>query len=128
MNRLTDIGFHKVGEWKLINGVLTLHIDDDFTCPNVLYSFIYSQQVFYIGKTTQTLSKRMAGYLNPGVTQSTNIRNNQNLINLLQYADSVDIYCKGDDGLFKYGAFTINLAAGLEDSLIQAIKPLWNCR
>ena len=128
MNRLTDIGFHKVGEWKLINGVLTLHIDDDFTCPNVLYSFIYGQQVFYIGKTTQTLSKRMAGYLNPGLTQSTNIRNNWNLIKLLQYANVVDVYCKGDDGLFKYGAFTINLAAGLEDSLIQEIKPLWNCR
>ena len=128
MNRLTDIGFHKVGEWKLIDGVLTLHIDDEFTCQNVLYAFIYGQQVFYIGKTTQTLSKRMAGYLNPGVTQSTNIRNNCNLIKLLQYADMVDIYSLPDSGMLKYGQFNINLAAGLEDSLIRAIEPLWNKR
>ena len=128
MNRLVEIGFTKVGEWKLIDGELNLILTHELTCTNCLYAFIYGQQVFYIGKTTQTLVKRLNGYLKPGVTQSTNIRNRSNIIKLLQYANVVDVYCKPDDGMFKYGEFTINLAAGLEDALIEAIKPLWNKR
>ena len=71
MNRLIEIGFYKVGEWKITNDKLTLLLSNELTSPNVLYAFSYGTQVFYIGKTTQTLPKRLAGYLNPGVTQST---------------------------------------------------------
>ncbi len=80
MSRLIEVGFTKVGEWKLIDNKLKLILTHELTCANCLYAFIYGQQVFYIGKTTQTLAKRLAGYLKPGLTQSTNIRNNANII------------------------------------------------
>jgi hypothetical protein len=38
----------------------------------------------------------------------------------------VDIFALPDNGLLHYGGFHINLAAGLEDSLISTLAPSWN--
>lgn len=82
--------------------------------------------VRYIGKTTMELTKRMYGYQNPGLSQTTNIRINKKIKELLQSDQPVDIFILVDNGLLKYGDFEINLAAGLEDTLIYQICPEWN--
>ena len=94
----------------------------------VLYAFIHHDHVLYVGKTTQTFTKRMMGYKNPGPTQYTNIKNNANIKALLQQTECIDIYALEDMGLMRYGDFQINLAAGLEDDLIKVFQPEWNCR
>jgi hypothetical protein len=38
----------------------------------------------------------------------------------------VEIYMLPDNGLLRYGGFHINLAAGLEDDLINKLSPAWN--
>ena len=68
----------------------------------------------------------MASYQNPGPTQSTNIKNNENIKILLESGEAVDIFVLPDTGLLRYGGFHINLATGLEDSLISDISPPWN--
>jgi len=92
----------------------------------VLYCFVSNGIVFYIGKATQSLISRMKGYQNPGPTQRTNIRVNKNIIQLLEGGLPIDIYVLTDLGLLKYGGFTVSLAGGLEDALINALKPDWN--
>jgi len=94
--------------------------------PNVLYAFVSNGEIKYIGKTTQPLKGRMASYQNPGPTQSTNIKNNENIKMLLEADEAVDIFILPDIRLLHYGGFHINLAAGLEDSLISEISPPWN--
>ena len=44
----------------------------------------------------------------------------------LKNNNDVKIYIFKSDDMLKYGEFDINLAAGLEDSLISTIKPIWN--
>jgi hypothetical protein len=68
----------------------------------------------------------MMGYKNPGPTQRTNFRNNENLIEELFKGKKVDIYVLAGDEEFHYKGFKINLAAGLEDSVISHFKPKWN--
>lgn len=68
----------------------------------------------------------MKGYQNPGPTQRTNIRVKKNIIQLLESGLPIDIYILTDSGLLQYGGFTISIAGGLEDTLIDAIKPDWN--
>jgi hypothetical protein len=68
----------------------------------------------------------MHGYQNPGPSQTTNIRVNAAIKDLLQKNQPVDIFIMSDNGLLKYGDFRINLAAGLEDTLIFEINPDWN--
>jgi hypothetical protein len=77
----------------------------------------------YIGKTVTTLKTRMQGYRLPSSTQSTNIRNNQTLRQVIESGKLVMIYVLPDNGLLHYGGFHVNLAAGLEDSLVRDMRP-----
>ncbi len=126
MNRILNIGFINVGHWKLTNNILKYHLISHHTTKNVLYSFVSNGIIKYIGKTTMELSKRMYGYQNPGPSQSTNIRVNFKIKELLENEKHVDIFILTDNGLLKFGDFKINLAAGLEDTLIFEINPGWN--
>jgi hypothetical protein len=80
----------------------------------------------YIGKTVSPLATRMSGYRRPAESQTTNVRNNQRIAEVLSAGGAVDIYALPDNGLLHYGQFHLNLAAGLEDDLIRVINPPWN--
>ncbi len=126
MERLLNIGFKKVGQWLLKNNKPILSLENKQNSKNILYSFISNGKILYIGKTVQPLKKRMYGYQNPGPTQSTNIKNNKLITEQLQNNEPVEIYALPDNGLLHYGGFHVNLAAGLEDSLVSELKPAWN--
>jgi hypothetical protein len=126
MNRLLNIGFISVGHWTLNNDAIKYNLTSHHTTTNVLYSFISNGDIKYIGKTKMQLSQRMYGYQNPGPSQTTNIRVNAAIKNLLDNDQPVDIFILTDNGLLRYGDFRINLAAGLEDTLIYEINPDWN--
>ncbi len=126
MKRLTEVGFIKVGTWAISDSgikFLLTHLHEE---RKVLYSFISGGRVLYIGKTTQSLNGRMKGYQNPGPTQRTNIRVNKNIYQHLEGGSTIDIYVLTDSGLLQYGGFTISISGGLEDTLIDALKPDWN--
>lgn len=80
----------------------------------------------YVGKTVQPLRTRLAGYRSPGATQSTNINNKRRIYESLLKGKSVEIYSLADNGLLRFGGFHVNLAAGLEDSIVRDLKPDWN--
>ena len=80
----------------------------------------------YVGKTVQSLAKRLSGYKNPGPTQTTNIKNNAHIKKLLRFGAAIDILALPDNGLMHYGQFHLNLAAGLEDNIISVPQPEWN--
>jgi len=126
MNRLLNIGFIPVGHWTLNNDEFKFKLTYHHMTTNVLYSFISNGEVKYIGKTTMQLSRRMYGYQNPGPSQTTNMRVCAKLKDLLMNDMPVDIFILVDNGLLSYGDFRINLAAGLEDTLIHEINPDWN--
>lgn len=126
MKRLIDIGFRRVGEWKRSPSGIECLLHDCSDAGNILYCFVCRDNVLYVGKTVQVLKKRMYGYQNPGSTQSTNFQGNREIRALLTNGNQVDIYALPDNGLLHFGVFHINLAAGLEDSLIKTLKPSWN--
>ncbi len=124
--RLEAMGFVRCGEWHLDGTQPKYVLERHATAQNVLYAFIISGEVAYIGKTTQPLQRRMYGYQRPGPTQSTNIKCNAYLREALQDGKAVAIHALPDNGLLYYGGFHVNLAAGLEDSIISGIRPSWN--
>lgn len=127
MNRLIEIGFIKVGYWRLSEDSIKYHLDEKHTdVKNNLYAFVCDGEVKYVGKTTRLLRKRMYHYSRPGPSQSTNIKNNANILDMLSKNIAVDIFVLPDNGLMHYGQFHLNLAAGLEDSIIKVINPEWN--
>jgi hypothetical protein len=130
IKRLEAIGFVYVGDWKASDspdGILEWSPTNE--CPsteNVLYAFVIDDDVKYIGKSVKTLKHRMRQYQKPGPTQSRNVRNNGYILNELGRNKKVNVYALPDNGLLYYGEFHLNLAAGLEDSLIKLSDPPWN--
>ena len=118
MNRLLDIGFQCVGHWLLEDEKLVCQLDSLANLQNILYAFICNGEIKYVGKTGMKLRSRMYGYQNPGDSQKTNIRNHKLIMDALRNDYAIDIFALPDHGLLHYGAFHMNMADGLERSLI----------
>lgn len=126
MNRLLEIGFQVAGEWLLEDNALRIEFRQYAEQRNILYAFVCDGEVKYVGVSTQSLRKRMAGYRSPGPKSTTNIRNNRQIRDLLANGVAVEIFVLPDSGLMHYGPFHLNLAAGLEASIIATLRPEWN--
>jgi len=124
--RLKEVGFARIGQWKMCEDRIDCELQDFANTANVLYAFAVDGQLMYVGKTIQTLRIRLNGYKNPSSTQSTNIRNNRNIRECLAAGKRVDVYMLPDNGQLHYGGFHLNVAAGIEDSLIRDLEPIWN--
>jgi hypothetical protein len=132
---LKNIGFRDIGRWeKVDNERLRYELDGDdvvsndamLDVRNALYAFVRGDEVMYIGKTARSIKRRFAGYCNPGSTQQTNKRCHAKIQELLTRDTTVRVFVCTPPSELYYGHFQIDLAAGLEESLILAIKPPWN--
>lgn len=128
---LSECGFQKVGCWELGDGgnIAYSPLGNAGLPKSVLYAFVCEGCVLYVGRSALGLVTRMNGYQSPGPTQRTNIRVNEQLRKVLQDGQCVEIHVLVDghiDGNGKVGEFDVDLAAGLEGSIIQKLKPTWN--
>lgn len=126
LERLLRMGFTKAADWRLEATLLECHFALHDNVRNTLYAFVVAGTVVYIGKTVQTLKQRLFGYRRPVATQSTNLKGNRLILEALAAGQTVEVYALPDHGLLFYGGFHVNLAAGLEDSLVAGLKPPWN--
>lgn len=124
--KIKKLGFKHIGNWSLSNNNIRFKLTDKTDKKEVLYAFMVSNEIKYIGKTISGLDKRFSGYQNPGHTQSTNIKNNRRIKEELEKGNNVDIYILEEEKPMYYKNIKINLAAGLEDSLIEEFKSAWN--
>ena len=128
VKRLLKVGFRRVGQWLLQDGELVVSKLDSNApdSPNALYVFVADTGVKYVGKTTMSVRRRLYGYQNPGPSQRTNQRNHDRIRQVLERHGWVHVYVMPDPGLHAFGEFEVNLAAGLEDSIIRKLRPEWN--
>lgn len=126
ISTLKKLGFRWVGCWKMGDERPEYELDEEKTTYNILYSFVSGNEILYIGKTTIALRDRMYQYQRPGPSQRTNIRVNEAIAGRLADGATIEIHVLPDPGDMEYRGFHLNLAAGLEDSLISDLKPTWN--
>ena len=134
VTEIRRVGFEDVGRWALNNGTIIpvgddanrlQHLLDDY--PQALYAFCVNNEVKYIGKTVRTLRQRFQGYRFPGArADGPNVRCNAEIRQALGDGCEVIILALPNRAPLKWGRFSINLAAGLEDALIEDIQPDWN--
>lgn len=130
--RLREIGFIEVGAWHIADSAPMLGdpLDDRARLilegSPALYAHVVSGEVMYVGKTTQKLRKRLQGYIKPGNGLATNRRCHDNLLKALSEGRNAATFgCIPVDQM-SFAGFRINLAAGLEDSIIERLSPPWN--
>jgi hypothetical protein len=126
LSRITEAGFVEVGKWELRDKRPAYSLDKEATSYKVLYAFVSGDDVLYVGKTTIALRDRLYQYQRPGPSQRTNIRVNALLTEVLSNGETVRIFALPDRGEMEYHGFHLNLAAGIEDSVIKELQPQWN--
>ncbi len=133
---LLNLGFVDVGKWQPKGDSIAYDLDGAdasagevlLDAPNALYAFVRYDQVVYIGKTARSIRKRYVGYCRPGKTQATNQRCHRNIKAAIAEGTEIRIFVFTPITHLRYSDFEINLAAGLEDSLIREFAPPWNGR
>lgn len=129
---LEALGFLHTGSWQFDaarSGLAWTEIDGRqavLDAKNALYAFCEGETVRYIGKTTRSIRQRFQGYRRPGSTQATNRRCNAKIRVILEGGGTVDILVLADLHQLQWSFLKVNLAAGLEDALIDHFDPPWN--
>ncbi len=130
VDELIALGFEAIGDWKLKSGRPTLVYRENSEVIRqarpALYAHAVEGIIRYIGKTAQKLEKRLNGYEKPGAAQSTNVKCHANIVEALQKKQSVRTLAWVPQTQLSFCGLSINLAAGLEDSLIYKFDPCWN--
>ena len=133
---LLNLGFVDVAAWTSAGDEITYRLDGPHAeanqvrldARNALYAFVQDSKVQYIGKTARTIRKRFVGYRRPARQQRTNWRCNGKIKEALARGAEVRIFVFTPISQLRYSEFEINLAAGLENSLIAEFDPPWNGR
>jgi hypothetical protein len=130
---LMNLGFQELSTWQHLEENLTYSPQNIASSmrplldvKSALYAFIQDGQVKYIGKTANSIRKRFFGYCNPGKTKATNRRCFDQIKTGLSQAIPTQILIFAPIAHLQYQQFSIDLAAGLENSLISYINPPWN--
>ena len=126
MDKLLSLGFIKAGQWFLMENCIRFRLTEKSSISNFLYAFVINRDILYIGKSKQTLYKRMYGYRNPTLSQKTNTRINKLIQIQLIKNRIINIYLFQPNKKLEYLGFEVNLPAGLEDTLINFYQPDWN--
>ena len=126
LERLQEIGFELAGEWLLDESEPRIEVRRYAVAANVLYAFVSDRELLYIGRSGRSLGLRMQGYELGGPPRSVRARNRERIVVMLMLDQQVALYAMPDPGCMLYGSFRVNLAAGLQHSLIDALDPPWN--
>ncbi|UZP68531.1 GIY-YIG nuclease family protein [Desulfovibrio mangrovi] len=144
LHQLTQFGFRHAGYWSIESHTQKIKFNilstDDLKLTNVIYAFTCSNEVQYIGKTVRDLKSRLSGYRNPkegkggtttnyGINQEIKKSPSQWDIHLLHVTSEQLGYGIIDNNTLtieRFGNIQINLAEGLERSLIRAFTPRHN--
>ncbi len=130
MNHLSlieSVGFRCVGRWHVTCKGLDFAIDKEVKgARKSLYAFVHDAEVLYIGKAMGRFTGRLSGYKTPNQGQRTNFRVHPLLAEIAGRPMDIAIYHFQPSEEVRYRGILLNLAAGLEDMLIETISPRWN--
>ncbi|MGH1405127.1 MAG: hypothetical protein ACRBBJ_01055 [Rhodomicrobiaceae bacterium] len=122
---LLRAGFLKIANWQIRNGALII----DGIIPNkrAVYAITLTDHVQYIGSTDVGLKKRIYGYLNPGRSQSTNIKINKLIVDHLLKKQKLSLLAAFPPNT-TWNGLPIDGVMGLESGLIKKLNPPWNIK
>lgn len=126
LETLEAIGFKQAGSWNPDGDGIMLHLESMRSIRPALYAFVIDGNVMYVGKTKQTLGRRLYGYAKGTKSQRTNVRIRGKIRVALGTRKAVLIYAFEDTAGLTLDEFRIDLAAGLESSIIETLNPVWN--
>jgi hypothetical protein len=121
---LLPTGFRCVGEWPQ-DPESAIILDATAPVDPGVYAFVVDEVVVSIGLTNNSLRTRFDQYRRGHKGQRTNARVNTLIGKTLSEGQLVKVVVATPESLEWYG-LPVHTAAGLEDELIQTLRPAWN--
>jgi hypothetical protein len=125
MEKLIELGFKQSANVKFINDELIIKIESNEHSTNLLYAFVLvsgveieNWHVRYIGHTRKSFKNRMYGY-QQGNGNAVNNRIHKELINSCSEGKKMIVYTLSNTVQLNLHSLFIDVAAGLEYSLIE---------
>lgn len=129
--KLNNYGFVEVGKWKLKKSLKSgVAFELHKFKKRVIYAFVVDDKTKYIGvcdNTNTTLKDRMSRY--QGLQGAgTNERIANKIKDCLKQGKTVKIFALKPEPILqcKYKKLNVDLVKGLENPLIERLKPGWN--
>jgi hypothetical protein len=125
---LESAGFRPVGKWRL-DSKFDVRLDADIPTDAGVYAIVVGTEVRYIGAAQRGLHKRFLKYRNQNSTGGVAVRL-RGLVKAALANDSVSVLVfvpTASTELSRTG-LPLNVIAGLEEGLIQELRPAWNLR
>lgn len=130
--QLSNYGFAEVGEWRLkedLKSGITFKLNN-FEKERVIYAFVVDGETKYIGvcdSSTTTLKNRMNRYKYLQGA-GTNERIAIQIRNCLKSEKAVRIFALKPPSSLYYKDLNVDLIKGLENPLIETLRPEWNIK
>ena len=127
---LDNYGFVEVGKWKLkehLKSGVAFELYG-FKEERVVYAFVIDAEAKYIGvcdNTSTTLKNRMSRYQSLQGA-GTNERIANNIKDCLKRGKAIKIFALKPESTLQYKGLNVDLVKGLENPLIERLKPEWN--
>jgi hypothetical protein len=116
IENLKKLGFTEVGYWLRTSEGLECRYTAEFDAKRALFAYVLSDNVVYIGRQRKPNAAVPigSGYISRAIR------------NALAHDKSVRIYALCDWTELEHEGMPINIAAGIEDELIERMQPPWN--
>lgn len=118
--------FKNAGYFELINGSLTLVLNNLNNVEPAVYALVSGTEALYIGRTKNRVRQQLDQIKSPGIEQKTNIRIHHNLVELIPQTGKVEIMVWFDNSLKKDNVEHLKQISEYKKFLIQKLKPRWN--
>ena len=118
--------FKNAGYFELINGSLTLVLNNHENVEPAVYALVSGIEALYIGKTKNQVKVQLDRLRDPDSEQKTNIRIHHNLVELIPQTGKVEIMVWFDNSLKKDNVEHLKQISEYKKFLIQELKPRWN--
>lgn len=128
--RFRELGFERMGAWRLQQGALAYDLAGNDPRGNFLYAFVIRDQVKFLEYSRAPLEVRMDAYRHTdhryaGTFQPMNKRLRERILTALEDGEIVEIWAFYPAEM-DYEGYHLDLAAGLAEGLVQEFKPGWN--
>jgi hypothetical protein len=116
IENLLRLGFMPVGMWSQTTEGIECVYESEFDAKKALFAYVIGESVVYLGRPHRGANVPAArtGY----VTRS--------IRNALNRDKVIKVYALLDWEPFEHKGLTVNVAAGIEDELVERMQPPWN--
>ena len=123
--QLLRSGFEEVGYWRATPDRLTP--PEGLPAQRGVYAFVREDEVLYVGLASRSLRQRLSFYARPGSSQTTNIRLNTKIRELIDLGVKIRVLIAQPEDS-EWNGFRISGSEGLEAAMIEDFLIPWNLK